>query len=139
MHHIKISKDLIAQYLDVKNLIRRLQEIDKLKLILLTKNQRKLFEMIPKLKQSHLNQTITESTFLRKKNRNFTGDIGEIDGQENITKNILELLESTRSKANINCQTQLGKKSIEDEEMSSKFFKYFHKKPNKNSWTGRST
>ena len=36
------------EYLNVKTLIRRLQDIDKLKLVLFDEEQRKLFEAIPK-------------------------------------------------------------------------------------------
>lgn len=38
----------IYEYMDIKNIIKRLQDIDKLKLILLNENQRKLFEILPK-------------------------------------------------------------------------------------------
>ena len=38
----------LGEFIDIKNIIRRLQDIDKLKLILLDDNQRKIFEAIPK-------------------------------------------------------------------------------------------
>ena len=38
----------LNEYIDISNVIKRLQDIDKLKQILLTENQRKLFECIPK-------------------------------------------------------------------------------------------
>lgn len=38
----------INDYLDIKYIIARLQDIDKLKRVLLTKKQRKIFETIPK-------------------------------------------------------------------------------------------
>ena len=36
------------EYLDIRKIIKRLQDLDKLKTILLNENQRKLFEFIPK-------------------------------------------------------------------------------------------
>lgn len=38
----------IIEYIDIKNIIKRLQDIDKLKIVLFDENQRKLFENIPK-------------------------------------------------------------------------------------------
>ena len=47
MFYMKGSKHL-HEYLDIRKIIKRLQDIDKLKLILLNENQRKMFECIPK-------------------------------------------------------------------------------------------
>lgn len=38
----------LYEYLDITNIIKRLQDIDKLKMVLFDENQRKLFETIPK-------------------------------------------------------------------------------------------
>lgn len=38
----------IYEYMDIKNIIKRLQDIDKLKMVLLDDQQRKLFEILPK-------------------------------------------------------------------------------------------
>ena len=38
----------LHEYLDIRKIIKRLQDLDKLKMILLTENQRRLFELIPK-------------------------------------------------------------------------------------------
>lgn len=40
--------DYLYEYLDIKNIIKRLQDVDKLKMVLFDENQRKLFETIPK-------------------------------------------------------------------------------------------
>ena len=42
------ARKSVLEYLDMKNIIKRLQDIDKLKIILFDKYQRKLFESIPK-------------------------------------------------------------------------------------------
>lgn len=42
------AKSFLFEYLDIKNIVKRLQDIDKLKLILLTNHQRAAFEMLPK-------------------------------------------------------------------------------------------
>ena len=39
----------IYEYLDIRYIIARLQDVDKLKVVLLDKKQRKIFETIPKL------------------------------------------------------------------------------------------
>ena len=38
----------LHEYLDIRKIIKRLQDIDKLKMVLLSENQRRLFEYIPK-------------------------------------------------------------------------------------------
>ena len=38
----------LYEYIDIRKIIKRLQDLDKLKMILLTEDQRKLFEYIPK-------------------------------------------------------------------------------------------
>lgn len=38
----------LYEYMDIKNIIKRMQEIDKFKLILFDKNQRIAFDMLPK-------------------------------------------------------------------------------------------
>ena len=47
MFYQKGSKYLY-EYIDIRKIIKRLQDLDKLKMILLTEDQRKLFEYIPK-------------------------------------------------------------------------------------------
>ena len=47
MFYLKGSKYL-HEYMDIRRIIKRLQDLDKLKMILLTEDQRKLFECIPK-------------------------------------------------------------------------------------------
>ena len=44
----KKGAENLHEYLDIRNIIKRLQDIDKLKMILLNDHQRKLFECIPK-------------------------------------------------------------------------------------------
>ena len=41
--------EMLNQYMDFKHIIEKLQEIDKLKLVLLNKKQRKIFDNIPKI------------------------------------------------------------------------------------------
>lgn len=52
----------IYEYIDIKNIIKKLQGVDKLKLILLDKNQRIAFEMLPKPgvgnKRGHHNSSV---------------------------------------------------------------------------------
>ena len=38
----------LHEYLDIRKIIKRLQDLDKLKMVLLTEDQRRLFEHIPK-------------------------------------------------------------------------------------------
>lgn len=38
----------LYEYMDLKNIIKRLQDIDKLKMLLLDENQRRIFEILPK-------------------------------------------------------------------------------------------
>ena len=61
----------LGEFIDIKNIIRRLQDIDKLKLILLDDNQRRIFEAIPKpginnthSKPSNSGSFLTMSTIL---------------------------------------------------------------------------
>ena len=42
------SKSLLDDYIDIEKIIKKIQEIDKLKLILLTEPQRFLFDLVPK-------------------------------------------------------------------------------------------
>ena len=38
----------VNEYIDIENIIKRLQDVDKLKMVLLDENQRKVFELLPK-------------------------------------------------------------------------------------------
>ena len=38
----------ISEYMDIDKIIRRLQDVDKLKMLLLDDNQQKVFEILPK-------------------------------------------------------------------------------------------
>ena len=38
----------LFEYLDIKNIVKRLQDVDKLKMIIFNENQRNVFEIIPK-------------------------------------------------------------------------------------------
>lgn len=40
--------DNLYEYLDIKNIIKRLQDIDKFKMIFLDNNQREVFDILPK-------------------------------------------------------------------------------------------
>ena len=40
--------DHIYEYMGIENIIKRLQDVDKLKMVLIDKNQRKIFEHLPK-------------------------------------------------------------------------------------------
>lgn len=48
--NISISKAIksLYEYMDIRNIIKRLQDIDKLKMVLFDENQRNIFEIIPK-------------------------------------------------------------------------------------------
>lgn len=57
---INYSLDSIKKTLDVTYMVKKLQEIDKLKLILLDADQLKLFDYLPKPKM-HLNQNLSDA------------------------------------------------------------------------------
>ena len=85
-------------------MIRRFQDIDKLKLILLNDNQRKLFEHIPKLKISKNSRNTGKSTFtlnMIKSRKNIFPNMSHREITENlqleennpITRSILDMID----------------------------------------------
>lgn len=60
--------------MDIKNIIKRLQDIDKFKLILFDENQRKVFESLPKPgigKQMLQNNFLTVDSIIKSKKTGF--------------------------------------------------------------------
>lgn len=61
----------LYEYLDVKNIVRKLQDIDKLKLILFDEKQRSAFELLPKPgigKRKNNNSTLTIESIVKPTN-----------------------------------------------------------------------
>ena len=92
----------LHQYLDIRKIIERLQDIDKLKLVLLNEDQRKLFECIPKPDVVHsLNKLSQESLRkdykkekTQKTTRNLTNNLKSMaDDNDPIKKRIIEFLD----------------------------------------------
>lgn len=95
----------LNEYIDISNVIKRLQDIDKLKQILLTENQRKLFECIPKpvvtsdkAKQNFKKRLTLESLVLNhrpkyKKGTRLPETLTKVDKNNPVTNKILEMLD----------------------------------------------
>ena len=101
------SKKLLYEYTDLKSIIRRLQDIDKMKAILFTKDQKNLFDLIPKPE--------IDETNIGTQNKSF--------GIENIIKNTKKSLKEKSSMRTFNSNlSEVDKKIIElmDESMLRK-------------------
>ena len=94
----------LHEYLDIRKIIKRMQDIDKLKTILLNPDQRKLFEFIPKPDVIASTNKLSFENTLKVKKRNFnSGKLSNtltntvksilIEGQNPINKRILECLD----------------------------------------------
>ena len=97
----KKGSDNLHEFLDIRNIIRRLQDIDKFKMIILNENQRKKFECIPKPDlMETINRISSNSLIKSKKTRNSritTKNFPNIHIQENdLNQNIMELLDSNQ-------------------------------------------
>ena len=101
MFYQKGAKHLY-EYMDIRKIIKRLQDLDKLKIILLTKDQRKLFEYIPKpdvIDSKHLFSLESITHYKnRAKTRNSTLDVAHVikrvaENNDPINKRILECLD----------------------------------------------
>lgn len=57
----------LHEYLDIRNIIKRLQDVDKLKMVVLNENQRKMFEIIPKPDLADTSYQSSQSTMLKYK------------------------------------------------------------------------
>ena len=109
MFYQKGAKHLY-EYMDIRKIIKRLQDLDKLKIILLTKDQRKLFEYIPKpdvIDSNHLLSLESITRYkTRAKTRNSTRDVVNVikrvtENNDPINKRILECLDLKMRNDNI--------------------------------------
>ena len=94
----------LHEYMDIKNVVQRLQDFDKLKLILLNENQRKLFECIPRpniqVELKHQN-VLTLDSLIQYKNlkhqkefrKNLFKSTKFMFDSDPLTKKIVELLD----------------------------------------------
>lgn len=95
----------LLEYIDIANIIKRLQDIDKLKLILFNEKQREAFEVLPKPgigQKNSQHSALLESVALSKKIKNLRGDPTEkyvflLDGNP-INKRMYDLIHSNRKK-----------------------------------------
>lgn len=84
---------MLDEYIDLRKLIKKMQDIDKLKLILLTKSQRFFFDMIPK---PQLNEEIEGNNRNKLENMLTKTKLKQatkkeiIDNYEDISRNINE-------------------------------------------------
>ena len=91
----------LKEYLNIRNIIRRLQDIDKLKLVLLNENQNMLFDFIPKpgVGPKTLNRNVTVDMIHKRsiskreiaetlKKHNFN-----VDENDEVTKKILAMID----------------------------------------------
>jgi len=93
----------LHEYIDIRKIIKRMQDIDKLKMILLNENQRKLFEYIPKpdiLANSNEKMSIDNLVKYRRRThvREMTPNLSNhlktlIEDNDPINKRILECLD----------------------------------------------
>ena len=90
------------EYLDIKNIIKRLQDVDKLKFLLLDHQQRKAFELLPKPGIAGESKLKKQTTFLLEsvlslKPKNFKNekitDFAFLMNGETITKRMLDLMD----------------------------------------------
>ena len=93
MFYQKGSKRL-HEYLDIRNIIKRLQDLDKLKMILLSDDQRKIFEYIPKPDVVDSKTTMLQFTTrvkTKKMTKNFPNTMRSLaENNDPINRRILE-------------------------------------------------
>lgn len=102
------AKNNLFEYLELKNLISRLQDVDKLKSILLNDYQRKLFDSIPKPTclgsakrgSAHLNLENFKKKSIMKTELKDLLALAPPE-KDDLTKNILNLIDPMISKINI--------------------------------------
>ena len=96
------AKKGLFEYLDIKNIINRLQDIDKLKLVLFSENQRVLFDSVPKpAAMGKLSRNLAKPSLdLFKKRQSLKkNEIKDITAEEDIfTKRILNLIDPSLCK-----------------------------------------
>lgn len=98
----------LHEYLDISKIIKRLQDLDKLKMILLNEEQRRLFEYLPKPDVVDKNKKFSLASFLRfkdkskRRSKNFLNSLKSIVADNDpVNRRILEFLDPTRIKRNI--------------------------------------
>lgn len=90
-----ISKKCINEYIDLKKITRRLQDIDKMKFLLLSDSERYFFDLIPQPEITDDN--VSKTLFLAKKSYNSKIGLKEKEKQEinenyeNLKQNFTEL------------------------------------------------
>ena len=94
------------EYIDIRKIVQRMQDLDKLKIVLLNENQRKMFDIIPKpdiLTNPHLNAKGSIENFVKFKRKAILKKEDEIllpknfqqfmKEEDPINKRILEILD----------------------------------------------
>ena len=97
----------IYEYMGIENIIKRLQDIDKLKFVLFDKEQRKLFEILPKpgiaKKLSSHDSFYTIESVVKSKRENNSNEIDALQKLKTSVKNdpmnkrLIEMMESRKS------------------------------------------
>lgn len=93
----------ISEYMDIDKIIKRLQDVDKLKLLLLDDNQQRVFEILPKpgisarkSPKTHLTgltfESVTSSPQLPRKNETKINEFAFLANGDKINKKMLQLL-----------------------------------------------
>ena len=88
----------INEYMDLDRIIKRLQDVDKLKLLLLDENQLKVFEMLPKpgiqgkRKPQNLKSFTLEAMISSMKETNKIIDYSFLLNGDKVNKKMLELM-----------------------------------------------
>lgn len=89
----------LYEYIDIKNIIRKLQDIDKLKMVLLDEKQRNAFEMLPKPgigKKKIRNSSLTMESIVRSRQTIFSKEkqnVSELLDGNPVNRRIYELLD----------------------------------------------
>ena len=90
----------LHEYLDIRNIIKRLQDVDKLKMVLLNENQRKMFECIPKPEVMETTKKFSVDSMRRDKKNSkvFTKNLPNVMIQDDdpINKRIMELFDNNQ-------------------------------------------
>ena len=93
----------ISEYMDIDKIIRRLQDVDKLKMLLLDDNQQKVFEILPKpgisarkSLKNHLTgltfESVSSSPQLPRQNEKKINEFAFLMNGDKINKKMLQLL-----------------------------------------------
>ena len=94
----------LYEYLDIRNIIKRLQDIDKFKMVFLNENQRRLFELIPKPEVVEMTSKFSLNSVRRSRNASKILPNLFVHDDDPINKRIMEYIDS-------NPQNRQGKKS----------------------------